>query len=149
MYLYFLFIKFVGVTLVNKIIRFQVYNSTTHHLYTVLCVHHPKSSLHQKSQICLSSPELHLELQMSISNCLFHISTCMSNSMLQIELMVFSCKSSFTYCLFHEVATLCCLSLSWLLYFSPTPHRIHLESCSFYLQNIYNSTYASTDSILV
>ena len=28
-----------------KLYRFQMYNSTTHHLYIVLCVHHPKSSL--------------------------------------------------------------------------------------------------------
>ena len=28
-----------------KLYRFQVYDSTTHHLYMVLCVHHPKSSL--------------------------------------------------------------------------------------------------------
>ena len=28
-----------------KLYRFQVYNSITHHLYIVLCIHHPKSSL--------------------------------------------------------------------------------------------------------
>ena len=28
-----------------KLHRFQVYNSITHYLYIVLCVHHPKSSL--------------------------------------------------------------------------------------------------------
>ena len=27
----------------TKLYRFQAHNSTTHHLYTVLCVHHPKS----------------------------------------------------------------------------------------------------------
>lgn len=32
--------------LVNNFYRFQVLNSTTPHLYTVLCVRHPKSSLH-------------------------------------------------------------------------------------------------------
>ena len=26
--------------------RFQLYNSTIHHLYIILCVHHPESSLH-------------------------------------------------------------------------------------------------------
>ena len=29
----------------TKLYRFWVHNSTTHHLHTVLCVHHPKSSL--------------------------------------------------------------------------------------------------------
>lgn len=33
----------MGVTLGNKILRFQVYNCTMHHLYTVWYVHHPKS----------------------------------------------------------------------------------------------------------
>ena len=28
-----------------KLYRFQVYNSITHHLYVVLCIHHPQSSL--------------------------------------------------------------------------------------------------------
>ena len=42
----FSFYWITGVTLVNKIYMFQVHNSTTYHLYTVLCVHHPKSSLH-------------------------------------------------------------------------------------------------------
>ena len=37
------FTEFIGMTLVNKIILFHVYSSVTHHLYTVLCVHHPKS----------------------------------------------------------------------------------------------------------
>ena len=32
-------------TLVNKLYRFQVYNPIVHHLYGVLCVHHPNSSL--------------------------------------------------------------------------------------------------------
>ena len=34
-----------GVTLINKLCRFQVYNSRIHHLYIVLCVYHPKSSI--------------------------------------------------------------------------------------------------------
>lgn len=32
--------------LVNKINKLQVYNSIAHGLCTVLCVHHPKASLH-------------------------------------------------------------------------------------------------------
>ena len=39
-------LNLLGVTLVTKSHRFQVHESTAHHLYTVLCVHHPKSSLH-------------------------------------------------------------------------------------------------------
>ena len=41
----FFFIEFIGLTLLNKIYRFQVYNSIIHHLYIEMCVHHPKSSL--------------------------------------------------------------------------------------------------------
>ena len=33
------FIKCIGVTLVNELMRFQVYISTIHHLYIVLCAH--------------------------------------------------------------------------------------------------------------
>ena len=40
-----LFIKFIGVTLANEMYRFQAHDSATHHLYTVLCVLHPKSRL--------------------------------------------------------------------------------------------------------
>ena len=50
-----LFIEFIEVILVNSLLtklnlltklhRFKVHNSTTYHLNTVLCVHHPKSSL--------------------------------------------------------------------------------------------------------
>ena len=36
-----IFIEFIGVTLVNKIYRFQAYKSVIYHLYVVLCVHHP------------------------------------------------------------------------------------------------------------
>ena len=39
---FFLFIESTGVTLVNKSIQVSVHSSITHHLYTVLCVHHPK-----------------------------------------------------------------------------------------------------------
>ena len=38
------FIEFIGVILLMKLYRFQVYNSITHHLYIVLYAHHPKSS---------------------------------------------------------------------------------------------------------
>ena len=41
----FLKTEFIGVTLVNKIIQVQVSNSISHHLITILCVHHPKPSL--------------------------------------------------------------------------------------------------------
>ena len=47
-YIWFLFstfIGFIGVTLDKKLYNFQLYNSMTYHLYIVLCVHHPKSSL--------------------------------------------------------------------------------------------------------
>lgn len=40
--LFFLFIEFISVTLVNKVYRFKVYSSTTHDLYTGLCVHQPQ-----------------------------------------------------------------------------------------------------------
>ena len=37
--------EFIGMTLVNTSFRFRVNGSVRHRLYTVLCVHHPKSSL--------------------------------------------------------------------------------------------------------
>ena len=40
-----IFIKFIGWPWLIKLCSFQAYNSTTHHLYIVLSVHHPKSSL--------------------------------------------------------------------------------------------------------
>ena len=43
--LFLIFIDFIGVSLVKKLYRFQVYNSITHYLYIVLCVHHHKSGL--------------------------------------------------------------------------------------------------------
>ena len=43
--LFFLFVELIGVILVNKITQVQVHDFTTHHLYTVLCVLHPKLSL--------------------------------------------------------------------------------------------------------
>ena len=39
------FIEFMGMTPLTKSYRFQVCNSITCHLYIVLCVHHPQSSL--------------------------------------------------------------------------------------------------------
>ena len=43
-FLNFILIEFIEVVSVNKIM-FQIYSSMTHHLYIVLCVHHPKSNL--------------------------------------------------------------------------------------------------------
>ena len=51
-FLNFFFNWIYWVTVVNKLHRVQVHNSTTHHLYTVLCVHHPKSSLLPSPFIC-------------------------------------------------------------------------------------------------
>ena len=45
---FFLFIEFIGVILVDKIIQVSGSQFHTHHLYTVLCVHHPRS------RVCLS-----------------------------------------------------------------------------------------------
>ena len=57
--LYFsLFIEFIGVTLSAKLYRCQVHNSTTHHLYTVLCVHHLQSSFFPSLFIPLYPPPL-------------------------------------------------------------------------------------------
>ena len=36
-----------------KLYRFQVYNSKIHHVYIVLCAHHPKSSLLSPSFVCI------------------------------------------------------------------------------------------------
>ena len=50
-YQYFFFYPFLLNLLrwhwLTKLYGLKVYNSTTHHLYTVLCVHHPKSSFSQ------------------------------------------------------------------------------------------------------
>ena len=47
--LYFLFFTFLLNLLrwhwLNNLYRFQVHNATSHHLYPLLCVHHPKSNL--------------------------------------------------------------------------------------------------------
>ena len=40
-----LFIEFIGVTLLNKTIQVSGTQFYNHHLYIVLCVHHPKSNL--------------------------------------------------------------------------------------------------------
>ena len=55
-----IFFKFLKLNLLERdwliqLFRFQVYNSTTRHLYSVLCVHHPKSSLLRSSFIPLYS----------------------------------------------------------------------------------------------
>ena len=34
-------IEFIGVKLVTKLYRYQVYHSIIHHVYIILCVHHP------------------------------------------------------------------------------------------------------------
>ena len=55
-YFDFIFIEFIGVALVNKVIyRYQVQNSIICHLYTVLCVHHPSpvSCYHHLSSLYL------------------------------------------------------------------------------------------------
>ena len=44
-YYFFLFIEFIVVTRLTKLYRFQVHDSATHHLYTVLYVNQSKSSL--------------------------------------------------------------------------------------------------------
>ena len=41
----FFLLNFFGWHRLTKWYRFQVHNSTTHHLHTVLCVHHPSSLL--------------------------------------------------------------------------------------------------------
>ena len=40
-----MFIEYIGWHWLIKLYRFQVYSSIMHHLYNVLCVHHPRSSL--------------------------------------------------------------------------------------------------------
>ena len=50
-----IFIEFIWVILVNRIM-FQEYNSITHHLYFVLCAHHPnKASFYHHLSLLLSS----------------------------------------------------------------------------------------------
>lgn len=41
----FLYFEFIRMTVFNKIIQFQVHNSTAYHLYTELYAHHLKSVL--------------------------------------------------------------------------------------------------------
>ena len=62
-YFYFLFlcIEFLWIALVNKLYRFQVYNSIIHHLYIVLCAHHPKSSLLPSPGIPFRPPSTSLQ----------------------------------------------------------------------------------------
>ena len=56
-YSIFSLIEFIRVTSVRNFHRFQVHNSPTHHLYTVLCVHHPSqvSTRHHLSPRALST----------------------------------------------------------------------------------------------
>ena len=51
-----LFIEFIGWYWLTKVYRFQVHNSTPHHLYTVLCVHHSISVHHHLSPLYPSLP---------------------------------------------------------------------------------------------
>ena len=44
-YLFNLFLENVYWCWLIKLYRFQVYNSIIHHLYSILCIYHPKSSL--------------------------------------------------------------------------------------------------------
>ena len=44
-FILFCFIEFIGVTLVKIVYRLQEYNFIIYHLYIVMCVYHPKSSL--------------------------------------------------------------------------------------------------------
>lgn len=39
-----IFIKFIEITLANKIMQISVYISMTHGLYIALCAHYPKSN---------------------------------------------------------------------------------------------------------
>lgn len=56
---FFLFINFIGAILVNKIIQVQVHSFTTHHVYILLCAHHPKLRLCPSPLISLYPPPLH------------------------------------------------------------------------------------------
>ena len=44
--LFFFLLNWLGWDWLTKLYGFQVYNSIINHLYTILCVHHPKLSLH-------------------------------------------------------------------------------------------------------
>ena len=44
-FILFCFIEFIGVTLVKIVYRLQEYNFIIYHLYIVMSVYHPKSSL--------------------------------------------------------------------------------------------------------
>ena len=61
------FINCLGWHWLTQLYRSQVHNSTTHHLYAVLCVHHPKSSLHP-SPFIPPIPLYSLTLLLSLSH---------------------------------------------------------------------------------
>ena len=66
-YFYLIFIELMGWHWLIKLYRFQVYDSVTHHLYIVLCVHHPKPSL-LPTPFILLYPLLHLPTPLPSGN---------------------------------------------------------------------------------
>ena len=62
LFVFFCFIKFIGVTSVKKLYRFQLYIYIINHLYTVLCICQPKSSL-------LPSPFIYPIFPLVITTC--------------------------------------------------------------------------------
>ena len=54
--MYLLIIKFIGVTLVKRSYRFQVYISVKHDLCIALCAHYPKSNHLLSPYICSPLP---------------------------------------------------------------------------------------------
>ena len=53
---FFLFLNLLGWHWLTKLDMFPVHNSSAHHLCSLLCVHHPKSSLHPSQFIPLQPP---------------------------------------------------------------------------------------------
>ena len=65
-------IEFIGVTLVHKTTKIQGYNSTNHHLHTVLCTHHPS-----KVSFYLQSPHFsYLHLTLPLPSDYHHTDVC-------------------------------------------------------------------------
>ena len=65
---------FIGVTLVSKIYigyRFQVHKSTTHHLYTVLCVHTPSQASFYRCLCPCTLPDLPLPPYCGLCLCFY------------------------------------------------------------------------------